>query len=141
MTLIEKLLDEEEGRRKQPYYDSLGYATVGVGHLIDPRKPCPLSDAVIDLLLHEDIARHRTDAEKLPAFAALNEVRQCVMISMVFQLGYVGVIAFKNMLKAIEAGDFEKAAKEGLDSTWAHQTPQRAKRQMAMLASGEWLPK
>lgn len=136
--MLRQLLIEEEGREESAYEDSEGYLTIGVGHLIDGRKGGKLPEHIIDALLDHDIYEKAQQAQALPGFDALNPVRQAVLVSMVFQLGLSGVLGFKGLLKAISAGDFEGAAAHGLNSRWAKQTPKRAKRQMQMLATGEW---
>ena len=45
---------------------------------------------------------------------------------MVFQMGQRGVNGFHNMWNALENNDYDTAANEMLDSTWAEQTPERA---------------
>jgi lysozyme len=39
-----------------------------------------------------------------------------------------GVLKFQKMLAALQARDYNAARREALDSAWAKQTPQRAKR-------------
>lgn len=142
-----KLIVEEEGRKAQPYYDHKGYVTWGIGHLADPRLPCPVPERIIDLTFDHDYAEKLTLARKIPGFAALNEVQQAVIISMVFQMGFEpfdgdGFKDFTKFLAALKRGDVRSAAVEGLDSKWAKQdTPKRAQRQMRMLASGLWVPR
>lgn len=138
-----QLLSEEEGRRNQPYYDSSKYAyvTAGIGRLLDPRKRCPLPDEVVDLLFQYDFRDHARMAAMIPGFFAMNNVQQAVIISMVFQMGYDGVMGFNEMVKALKAQDWSKAAHEGLDSKWAREdSPRRARRQMEMLKTGLWVP-
>tara|TARA_R100001369_G_scaffold72338_1_gene100372 strand:+ start:209 stop:445 length:237 start_codon:yes stop_codon:yes gene_type:complete len=53
---------------------------------------------------------------------------QHILVNMCFQLGQRGLGNFKQMGKAIEEGDWEKASVEMMDSRWATQTPERAKR-------------
>jgi lysozyme len=52
---------------------------------------------------------------------------------MAYQLGPSGVVAFKKMLAALEAGDRIAAAEAALDSKWATQTPNRAQRVAALI--------
>jgi lysozyme len=57
---------------------------------------------------------------------------------MTFQMGPAGVGKFKNMLIALQNQSYAEAAAEMLDSRWAKQTPNRAKKlssQMEELAS------
>jgi len=49
-----------------------------------------------------------------------------VLIEMVFQIGYAGLLKFVNFIGALENGDLNRAADEMLSSRWAKQTPARA---------------
>lgn len=137
-----QLISEEEGRKAQPYYDHLGFVTWGIGHLGDPRKPCPIPDHIVDAMFDHDYAEKMLQASTFPGFKDLNEIQQAVIVSMVFQLGFNGVKDFQKLLAALKKGDVKRAAAEGLDSKWAKtDTPKRAQRQMEMLASGLWVPR
>lgn len=131
-----RLISEEEGRIAHVYQDHLGYWTIGVGCLVDARKGGGLCDEAIDAQLEHDLARFRKQAESLPGYATLNEVRQAVIISMLFQLGSLS--GWPKFRKALADGDYDQAAEEGMNSTWAKQTPNRAQRQMHMLRTGVW---
>lgn len=136
--LLRQLLIEEEGWRNKAYADSLGVLTIGVGrNLIDKG----LSDQEIGVILLNDIREVESQANMLAGYAALNDVQKAVICSLIFQLGISGVKAFKKLLAALATGDVHAAAEHGLDSLWAKQTPVRAKRQMQMLASGQWINK
>jgi lysozyme len=142
MSVLEQLLNEEEGRVPHAYQDHLGFWTIGVGHLIDERKGGRLPDYIIDALLQHDIDEKLGQAKTLQGFDRLNEVQQAVLVSMVFQMGIGGIRGFPAMLRALAAGDINRAAAEGRDSKWAREdTPRRAERQMTMLESGLWLPR
>lgn len=136
MSLAEALITEEEGRRRHAYLDSEGYLTIGVGCLVDARKGGGLCDEAIDVQLQHDIDRARKVAAALDGFGLCNEARQAVLISMCFQLGSLS--GWPKFRLALASGDFVLAAHEGLDSRWAYQTPRRARRQMAILRTGEW---
>lgn len=135
--LAHQLVASEEGRIAHVYQDSLGFWTIGVGALVDARKGGGLCDEAIDAQLEHDLAAARIRATSLPGFAALNEVRQAVLVSMCFQLGTLAT--WPNFKAAVARGEFDSAAEQGLDSLWAKQTPLRAKRQMQMLRTGVWL--
>ena len=63
---------------------------------------------------------------------------KCILCEMTFQMGPAGVGKFKNMLIALQNQSYAEAAAEMLDSRWAKQTPNRAKKlssQMEELAS------
>lgn len=138
--LAEKLIGEEEGREPCAYPDSRGLLTIGIGCLIDKRMPgAGLCDEAISAQFAHDSARAWRDAAALPGFQRCNDVRQAVLVSMCFQLGSLRDWPhFKAMLAL---GDYDAAAEAGMDSAWAKQTPDRAKRQMQMLASGQWVEK
>jgi lysozyme len=136
-------LIKEEDIKLEPYKDHLGYWTIGVGHLIDCRKGgsipigvhCfPISEHLARQILNDDIHGVHTDLSmSLNYWRSLSKVRQVCLISMAFQMGVKGVLGFKKALKFIREGEFDKAAIEMLDSRWADQTPNRARRiSMAM---------
>ncbi|WP_414717526.1 hypothetical protein [Steroidobacter sp.] len=57
---------------------------------------------------------------------------------MAYQLGTNGVTNFKRMCAALRIRDYSAAAIEMLDSTWAKQTPARAKRMAEIMRTEEW---
>lgn len=133
------MLEAEEGRKRSAYQDHLGYWTIGVGRLIDARRGGGLTDDEIDYLLANDIKRKTEEVAKaLPWISSLNGARQAVLIGMAFQLGTDGLLAFKNTLGKIQAGDFKGAADNMLMSKWATQTPARAMRMAKQMETGEW---
>ena len=137
---LKRQLKGDEGVRPQAYKDSLGLLTIGVGRLIDPsRKGSGLRPYEIDFLLSNDID-DRIDqlTRNLPWFQNLDDARKGVLLNMAFQLGVDGLLGFKNTLKLIETGDYQTAAAKMLDSKWASQTPDRAKRMSKQMATGEW---
>lgn len=141
MSAVRQLIEEEEGRSHTLYPDSKAFLTIGVGHLLDPRKGGRLPDALVDQLLDLDVAEARYGAESIPGFSRLNEVRQAVVIAMVFQMGLPAVRKFKDMIAALARLDYRRAAAEMRDSDWAREdSPKRAERAAKMMESGEWVP-
>lgn len=138
--LSERLLDEEEGRSRTVYQDTRGYWTISRGCLVDARIPgAGLCGAAMAAQDAHDSAAARAIAESFPHFDELNEVRQVALISMTFQLG-AKPLHWPNFIAALEKRDYAAAAEAGMDSDWARdQTPRRAKREMNMLASGQWI--
>lgn len=136
--LVEKLIGEEEGRERCAYQDIKNLWTIGIGCLVDKSVPgAGLCDEAISAQFAHDAAQARRSATRFPRFAESNEVRQAVLISMCFQMGEKP-LHWPNFINALELGDYDAAERHGLDSDWAKQTPKRAKRQMRMLATGEW---
>ena len=128
-------LKRDEGVMTFPYHCTEGKLTIGVGRNLED---VGLSDHEIEFLLANDISRvlHAIEGS-IYFYRDLNEVRQRALANMGFQLGVNGLHKFKNMLKAMSEGDFEKAAMEALDSKWARQTPNRAARMAEMIRSGK----
>jgi len=138
MSKLIEMIRQHEGVVKHAYEDSRGYLTIGVGRLIDEKLGGGLSDDEIDYLLANDIKRCQAEAETYEWFAGLNEPRQAVVISLLFNLGKPRWDAFKKTHAALEEGDYATAASEMLDSKWAVQVGKRADEMAAMMFSGEW---
>ena len=75
--------------------------------------------------------------EEFKWFHALDEVRQRVIINMVFNLGYAGVCKFKKMIAAIEDKNYTKASDEMVNSRWYDQVGERAQRLCYMMRHAE----
>jgi len=117
------------------YIDSLGHPTIGWGRKIS--EPSGLTDDEAEFLLGNDIARIVAELDRrLPWWRDESELRQRALVNMAFQLGVSGLLGFKKMLMAMQAGMYKKAAQEALDSLWAKQTPTRAERIAKMIEQG-----
>lgn len=140
MDLITQLR-REEGVKRHVYQDHLGFWTIGVGRLVDSRKPSSgLSDEEVDYLLRNDVARVTREVERaLPWVKELNEPRQAVIIGMAFQMGLTGLLGFSRTLLAVRDARWFDAADGMLKSRWAHQTPGRASRMAKQMETGEWV--
>lgn len=141
--MILQLLTFEEGFSAKPYFCSEGFPTIGIGEKIGC-KGIPLSAycftrslEVAQLILNEKVVTLTHKLNKQPWFAGMDTPRQDIIVSMAYQMGIHGLFKFRNMITALIAGRYEDAAKEALDSTWARQTPARAKRHAAVLADGD----
>ena len=140
MSDLVRQLNGDEGRRACVYQDHLGYWTIGVGRLVDARKPgAGLRPKEMDFLLANDIEdRVQQLTARLPWFTQLDEARQGVLLNMSFQLGVDGLLAFKNTLELVRTGKYLEASNAMLQSKWASQTPERAERLSKQMASGVW---
>ena len=123
-------IKKHEGFRDVMYKDSLGFATIGYGHLILPTDNYvdgkQYSKEVLDAVFDKDFQNALDNANKLMSGYDLVDQAKEVICEMVFQLGIGGVSKFKNMWKALEKEDYFSASQEMLDSRWARQTPKRA---------------
>ena len=144
-------LTAEESLETEPYLDSLGFWTVGVGHLIDRRKggsiPAwitgfPLTKDEAEQLLHDDVEDIESELiDQLPWYLDLDQVRQTVFLSMAFQMGVRGLMGFKKALAHAKKKEYALSAAELFNSKWARQTRKRAGRLALAMRSGsaQWL--
>lgn len=132
-------LRRDEGEVLHAYQDHLGFWTIGIGVLIDKRKGGGITQEESEyLFLNRLREKERVLRNKLPWFARLDDARQGVLLNMAYQMGVEGLLAFKNTLAAVEAGDYKKAAEGMLASKWAQQTPARATRLAKQMETGVW---
>ena len=118
-------IKKHEGFVEHVYDDSLGIPTIGYGFAI---KDLVLEEDLCDeILLRKLRILGKSVIGKFPFFDSLPSDCKTVLMEMCYQLGVTGVSKFKKALRAMEDGDWEKAADEMLDSKWAKQTPNRAK--------------
>lgn len=142
MNLFE-VLKFEEGYRSEPYYCSEGYPTIGIGTKIGP-KSAPLasyqfsvSEKVAKAMLEDDVSLIFASLRTYDWYINSGLDRQVIITSMCYQMGVAGVMKFRNMIASLERQDWEEAAKQALDSRWARQTPERAKRHAEVLRTGD----
>ncbi len=131
----------EEGRRSVVYLDTLGIATVGIGH-VEPglRVGDVWTDAQIDAAFDHDVATKNAEMQAvLPWFGQLNEARQAVLLQMAFQMGTRGLLGFSHTLQAVQDGRWRDASNGMLASKWAQQTPRRANRLAEQMLTGNWV--
>lgn len=131
-------LMREEGFKASAYQDHLGFWTIGYGVCIDERKGCGITQGEGATLLENrlELVRHKLDIA-IPWWRELSPARCSALMSMAYQMGVTGLLNFKKMLGHMEAGRFEAAADEALNSTWAEQTPSRAYRVSQQIRTGE----
>ena len=130
---LKERIKEHEGYRNTVYSDSLGFATIGYGHLVTPedhyKKGVEYSKEELDAQFEADFQTAKLNTEKLINDNNVAELlfnAKCVLIEMVFQLGIGGVSKFKKMWSALQEQDYNEASIQMLDSRWAKQTPSRA---------------
>jgi len=132
----------DEGSVLKVYKDHLGYYTVGVGHLIIPSDEewgvgvgTPITQTRADELLFYDLNNVLKECEENfhQNWELWPEEVKLIIANMAFNLGLPKLKAFQLMLTAINAEDYKTASKEGLDSRWAKQVYNRARRLMDRL--------
>lgn len=128
-------LKVHEGVRDKVYLDTEGIETIGVGRNL---KDKGLSEDEIDYLLQNDISEFKSGVQDTWSWwDNLDDVRQRVVVDMAFNMGLGGLSKFKKTLGHIEAGEYEEAASEMLNSRWAEQVGRRAKTLSEMMRTGE----
>lgn len=150
---LRRRLSVEEDRRTVCYLDSLGIPTIGVGFNLqrsDARRKLlalgydldavlrgePISEAAVDALLTDSIDEAIAAARQLvDGFDELAPSAQEVLVDMVFNMGPARVRQFHQMLAALEAHDYARAAAEMLDSLWARQVGDRARHLAELMRS------
>ena len=135
---------EHEGVRTSMYLDSLGKATIGIGHLIQPHERDRYQEGVeismeeVEELFDIDLNRAAAGADLLIDECVGHDLPQPVaevILEMVYQLGTQGVRNFKMMWKALRVKDWKKAAEEMKDSRWHSQTPKRCEHLAEIIAN------
>lgn len=134
MDLATQLM-RDEGFRLMPYSDSVGKLTIGVGRNL---TDVGLSQDEVYYLLNNDIKRVMVSLGAYPWFQGLDSVRQAAVANMAFNLGLGGLLHFPSMIHHLQAGEWQGAHDEALNSTWATQVGERAKRIAEQLLTGEW---
>ena len=125
-TIAKKMILEHEGRKSKLYQDTVGLTTIGVGYNLADKG---LPDWVIDALFEQQLLTAELDCARLfPTFFDLSEVRQAVLIDMMYNLGLPRLAGFRMMGAALDKKppDFAEAASQMMDSTWAKQVGKRA---------------
>lgn len=120
-------IKQEEGFKGVVYKCTEGFDTIGYGTKL------PINEEEATLLLEYRLNKTRANLlSSLYNYDLPNEVWD-ILLNMSYQLGVGGVLKFKKMLEALKNKDYVEASKQGMDSLWAKQTPQRAQRLMKRL--------
>lgn len=146
---MDKLREEitfDEGRRRNPYKDSVGIYTGGVGHNLQAHGAtwqdicgwmhAGIPDVVIDQWLVDDIADAvKCCREIFQSFDDLSDDRQRVLINMAFDLMYE-LRDWHGLKAAVSEEEWSVAAQCILASRFAQQAPARCQRLAARMVEG-----
>ncbi len=136
--ILKEQIKRHEGEVLEVYEDSLGYLTLGVGHLIQKSDPeygqpagTPVSQNVVDLYYTDDFDKHVDETIHVCennniVFDALPENIQHVLVNMCFNLGANRLGKFRNMLAAVSTSDWKEMASQMEDSRWFGQVGRRS---------------
>ena len=123
--LIEQI-KQSEGFRPTVYQCTEGYDTIGYGFAI---KDLVIGQDICDIILERKIAELKLRIkQKLPFYDDMPEKAQDVIVEMCYQMGIHGFSNFKKTIDHLMRKDYKTASVEMLDSRWAKQTPNRAKK-------------
>lgn len=127
-------LESEEGFRSHAYTDTRGVLTIGYGTSLKFGITHREASALLKERLDVTYARVKSE---LPWIVAKSEATQSATLDMAYQLGVSGLLEFHKMLTHLRLGQCKDAKREALDSAWARETPNRARRVVAHLCAGE----
>ena len=136
---IDQLREElkvDEGVKYEIYLDHLGLPTFGIGHLVlnsDPEYGQEVGTSVSENRVNECFAKDveivLSECKKLYAnFKLLPDEVQLIIANMMFNMGRPRLSKFRGMRAAVDAGDWNRAADEMVDSRWYQQVTNRADR-------------
>lgn len=154
-----QMLERDEGVRNKLYWDTLGYPTIGIGHLIvreqtrDMNKISSLlseqlgtkvyneiTTEQIALLFNKDYIETVRSISNHPLIGPIynnqNESRKMALMNMAFQLGVTGLSKFTASLALIDQGRYKEAGVELRNSLWYNQTLGRATRVIRVIETG-----
>lgn len=124
-------LERDEGIRFVVYHDSVGVPTVGVGHNL----LVPLSLKAVRAILEDDVnAAISLLDDSIGWWRDQPPQIQEVMVEMAFNLGN-RLLQFRQTLSHLLNHRYPEAAKSMLQSKWAKQVGDRAKRLAAIVRS------
>ena len=114
-----------EGLELKPYQCTADKTTIGVGRNI---QEIGITEDEARYLLDNDILRVCKELDDtIHWWRDLSDVRQRVLIDMVFNLGITRFLKFKLTIEAVKEGQYDIAADEMLNSAWSRQVGQRSK--------------
>lgn len=146
MSKVREQTASEEGLDLDVYLCSEGFRTIGYGWNLDANPkykgkliPDHITIEFANELLDYKLAQVCTElSAKWPTFTLLQGARRDAIHQMAYQLGVTGFMEFKQLRMAAMAGDWRGAQLAGLDSKWARQTPNRAKRVTTQIFTGAY---
>jgi len=121
-------IKKEEGYRLEVYIDTEGFPTGGYGHKIIDGEKIPTTKEGWEELFEKDFSRACEGAMNICGDWNIKDEAKAIIIHMVYQMGEAGVRKFKRALSHLKKAEYKYYAGEMMNSRWANQTPNRAKR-------------
>ena len=125
-------IKEYEGLSNVLYKCTSNKVSIGYGRNLED---VGISKDEAEYLLKNDIDIALDEVSEHFDMPNLPEPAQIVLVDMCFNMGISRLLNFRNMIKAMEQDDWDKAADELLDSKSAAQTKRRARMNASLLIS------
>lgn len=148
---VKAFLELNEGNKNEPYKDSRGNWTVGIGHYIGktlPERfknadgtPKILTDTQVQMLFEKDYKEHKEDASKLPMYNQLDNKGKQALIDLTFNMGneVFNENEWPKFFAALKNKDLKTAAKELKNSKWYNQVEDRAPRVINLIKRAKFI--
>lgn len=120
-----------EGFSDKPYQDTKGVWTIGHGltYLTEEESKTIVASRIAGQCMN--------DCKRVfSTFDSLTAKRKSVVLNMMYNLGPSGLAGFVKMIAAIEAGDYDRASEEMIDSKWSAQVGGRARQLSGQMRKG-----
>ena len=131
---VKERIRSHEGFELEPYVDTLGYLTGGVGHKILPSEKVPTTEAGWLKLYDQDFEKAVAAADEITP-GDIHPTAFGIIVEMIFQLGKQGCMNFKKMHKALAEKNHIEASMQMLDSKWRKQTKARCENLAELMRS------
>jgi len=124
-SILIQMLQKEEGFSSTVYRCKANKLSIGYGRNLEDRG---ISKSEALMLLSNDLSLVITQAETLPYWNRLSDIRKVVVCDMIYNLGFYGFKGFTKMNLALELGNYKRAAEEMENSNWFDQVYPRSKK-------------
>lgn len=135
-------IELDEGKVLTSYKDSLGNWTIGIGHLLgaDPKfQGITITDQECGEYFEEDFNEAVKEAQSaFDGFEGLDGPRKGAIVNMAFQMGEKTLSTFHTFLDYLDRGMYQEAALDLMNTRYARQVPQRAKRIAYRIRTGQY---
>ncbi|MGH2926642.1 MAG: glycoside hydrolase family protein [Solirubrobacteraceae bacterium] len=134
-------IERDEGCREVAYPDPLSGGdpwTIGYGETgPDIKEGTVWTPAQIDAAFNVKLSNLAGELDaQITWWKTLGAARSAVLFEMAYQMGVSGLAGFEHMLAAARSGNFMLASALMLESAWARQTPERARREAEQMRRG-----
>ena len=124
----------DEGFRSKVYKCSSGFNTIAYGFNLDLND---FPEHIASMLLDFCIEKVKADLQPFYWYSMQPQSIKDALINMCYNMGLKKLLGFKKMIAALEKRDYITAANEAMDSLWAKQVGNRAKRIEAIIRQGK----